>query len=219
VSRRRVTAHVASARASACGRCGAAGGGPWEAAGAVGQPSGRGAGACCSGRWRPLSSSSSAKSPTDAAWMQELWAATATVARCTRAASYGGELSLVAPSRLVNAMYPTVNREHVLRLASWRGVASGGQREDCACTRVQVHVDLKSGKIRPVQVLSQGTRVPGNTRPLSFCRGDAAGHALRRYLISPRRQRGIACGTPTRRVLLLFKGHTNTHTPLTCKLT
>ena len=26
-------------------------------------------------------------------------------------------------------MYPTVNREHVLRLASWRGVASGGQRE------------------------------------------------------------------------------------------
>ena len=49
--------------------------------------------------------------------------------RCTRAASYGGELSLVAPSRSVNAMYPTVNREHVLRLASWRAVASGGQGE------------------------------------------------------------------------------------------
>ena len=60
------------------------------------------------------------------------------MARCTRAASYGGELSLVAPSRSVNAMYPTVNREHVLRVPSWRGVASGGQREAflwCGCPR------------------------------------------------------------------------------------
>ena len=35
----------------------------------------------------------------------------------------------MASSRSVNAVYPTVNREHVLRLPSWPGVASGGQRE------------------------------------------------------------------------------------------
>ena len=51
------------------------------AGGAAGDGSGGGcgwaavrseAGACCSGRWRLLGSSSSAKSPTDAAWMREL---------------------------------------------------------------------------------------------------------------------------------------------------
>ena len=72
------------------------------------------------------------------------------MARCTRAASYGGELSLVAPSHSVNAMYPTVNREHVLRLASWHGVASGGQREAFLwCARAVVRAPPRVALRRP----------------------------------------------------------------------
>ena len=58
-----------------------------------------------------------------AVWRAVAWVAGAVGRRC------GRRQSLVAPSRSVNAMYPTVNREHVLRLASWRAVASGGQGE------------------------------------------------------------------------------------------
>ena len=38
-------------------------------------------------------------------------------------------MSLVAPSRSVNAMYPTVNREHVVPLPAWLRVASAGHDE------------------------------------------------------------------------------------------
>ena len=50
-------------------------------------------------------------------------------ARYTRAACYGAEVSLVAPSRSVNAMYPTVTREHVVPLPAWLWVASAGHDE------------------------------------------------------------------------------------------
>ena len=52
----------------------------------------------------------------------------AMVARCTWAACYCGELSLM-PSRSVNAMYPTVHRAHVLPPTAWLRVASAVEDE------------------------------------------------------------------------------------------